>query len=268
MTRPSRLAAGLARVRGLDARAPWLRGASAGLLALAAALLAAWSLRRAEGRLASRFDLVEVVVAGRPVAAGPPLARDDLDVARLPREALPGSALSPDALPALVGRRLLLPLRQGDPLLAPLVEDAAAGGLARDLAPGRRAVAVPVEAASAVAGFIEPGDRVDVVLVWQDAGGESRAATLLEALTVLAVGDRRRAGAAPQDATTAVLDADPRDAEALLVALDRGRLALLLRPEGDLARRPDRRPVTLTPLLPGRRAGAEGRPVEVIRGVR
>lgn len=255
-------------LRRLDARAPWVRALSAILLGLAAALVAGWSLRRAEARLAARFDLVPVVVAGRPIVAGRPLVREDLELARWPREALPGSALSPEALPALVGRRLGLPLRAGDPLLLPLVEDAATKPLAQEVPSGRRAVAVPVEAASAVAGFLEPGDRVDVLLVWQDAGGESRATTLLEALPVLAVGDRRLRGGAPQEASTAVLEADPHQAEALLVALDHGRLALVLRAEGDDAERLDRRPVTLRAVLPGYRATPPRVGVEVIRGVR
>ncbi len=259
-----------ARLGRTDRGSPWVRVVSAGALALTAALLAAWYLRRAEARILERLEPIEVVVASRTLRAATPLVSGDLGRARLPREALPGSALVPPAIPALLGRRLLVPLEAGDPILLPLVEDLSAPrALATDLAAGRRAVAVPVEAAGAVAGFVEPGDRVDVVLVWQDGAGESRAATLLEAIRVLAVGERRQPGGAPQETSTAVLDADPREAEALLVALDRGRLTLVLRAPGDVALRPDRRQVTLPPLLPGFRAPAATGPiVEVIRGVR
>ncbi|HEX7127631.1 MAG TPA: Flp pilus assembly protein CpaB, partial [Thermodesulfobacteriota bacterium] len=125
------------------------------------------------------------------------------------------------------------------------------------------------DAASAVAGVVEPGDLVDVVLVWRDGGGEGRAATLLESVGVLAVGDRRRPGGAPNESSTAVLETSPREAEALLVAMDQGRLALVLRAAGDRTPRPDRRPVTLPPLLPGFRAPAvRGPGVEIIRGAR
>lgn len=264
MTGPRPLVARL-----LTRGSPWARGLSAALLAVAAAGLGAWHLRRAETRLLARLDPVEIVVAARPLDPDRPLVPADLRAAPLPREAVPGSALVAPAIPALVGRRLLLPLRAADPVLLPLVDETVpARPLAADLSAGRRAVAVPIEAASAVAGFLEPGDLVDVVLVWQDAAAESRAATLLEAVRVLAVGERRRPGAAPHESTTAVLDTDPREAEGLLVALDRGRLALVLRAPGDRAPRPDRRPVTLPPLLPGFRAGPAGPSVEVIRGAR
>ena len=258
------------RLRALAERSPWLRAAMAALLALSAALVATWYLRRAEARLAARFEPVEVVVASRAIDAGRPLAAADLRTAPLPRASLPGSALVPAAIPELVGRRLALPLAPGDPVLLSLVGDLQAPRpLAADLAVGRRAVAVPIDAASAVAGFVEPGDLVDVVLVWRDAAGEGRAATLLEAVGVLAVGDRRQPGGAPNEGGTAVLETSPREAEALLVAMDQGRLALVLRAAGDRASRPDRRPVTLPPLLPGFRTPADRGPgVEVIRGAR
>ncbi len=258
------------RLRLLYQRSPWVRAGAAALLALLAAFASAWYMRRAEARLVERFEPVEVVVASRPLDPDRPLAGADVRSAWVPRASLPGSALAPSAIPALVGRRLAVPLKPGDPVLLPLVDDLSAPRpLAADLAGGRRAVAVPIDAATAVAGFVEPGDLVDVVLVWHSAAGESRAATLLESLEVLAVGDRRRPGGAPDESSTAVLETDPREAEALLVAMDQGRLALVLRPAGDRTPRLDRRQVTLLPLLPGFRAPAGARPsVEIIRGAR
>ncbi len=260
--------AGLARRLPLPPRVP--QGAWAVLLAAGAALAATWHLDREDARLRSRLSPVEIVVAARDLAAGAPLGRGDLVTAQLPREALPGGALVPAAIEALEGRRLLVPLRAGDPLLGSVVADLdGPRPLARDLAAGRRAVAVPIEPASAVAGFLEPGDRVDVVLVWQEASGESRAVTLLETLPVLAVGDTRRPGHSPTEAATAVLEAGPVETETLLLALDRGRLALVLRGTADLGRRADRRAVALAPLLPGYRPPAGPAPsVEVIRGPR
>ncbi len=250
---------------------PWVpQVASAALLAAGAALAATWYLDREEARLRSRLVPVEIVVAARDLPPGAPLGRRDLVTAQVPREALPGGALVPTAIEALEGRRLLVPLRARDPLLRSVVADVdGPRPLARELAAGRRAVAVPIEPASAVAGFLEPGDRVDVVLVWQEASGESQAVTLLEALPVLAVGDTRQPGHSPTEAATAVLEADPTEAEALLLALDRGRLALVLRATADAGRRADRRAVALAPLVPGYRPPAGPAPsVEVIRGPR
>jgi Flp pilus assembly protein CpaB len=243
------------------------RLAAVAALALAAGVAAVWHLRRQESALRARFAPVEIVVAARPVVAAAPLAADDLTVAALPRDALPGGALVPAAVPALVGRRLVAGLQAGDPVLASLVEERDGGRpLARDVSPGRRAIALPIEPAFAVAGFLEPGDRVDVLLLWQE-GAQGRVATLLERVPLLAVGDRRRPGGTPFDATTAVLEVSAADAEALLLALDRGRLALALRAPEDQTARPSRKPTTLDALLPGRR-GTAGPSLEVIHGAR
>jgi pilus assembly protein CpaB len=246
---------------------PTGRLAAVAALALAAGVAAVWHLRRQESALRARFAPVEIVVAARPVVAAAPLAAGDLTVAALPREALPGGALVPAAVPALIGRRLVAGLQAGDPVLASLVEERDGGRqLARDIAAGRRAIALPIEPAFAVAGFLEPGDRVDVLLLWQE-GAEGRVATLLDGVPLLAVGDRRRPGGAPFDATTAVLEVSAAEAEALLLALDRGRLALALRAPDDPTTRSGRKPTTLDALLPGR-APAAARPVEVIHGAR
>ncbi len=249
----------------------WLPHAvAAGLLATGAALAAARYLEREEAQLRARLSPVAIVVAGRDLDEGAALAAADLAVASLPREALPGGALLPGAIEALEGRRLRVALRTGDPVLRSLVADAGEPPpLARDLTPGSRALAVPIEPAGAVGGFLEPGDRVDVILVWDEAGGESRAVTLLEAMRLLAVGEARRPGVVPREAATAVLEADPGEVEALLLALGRGRLALALRHPDDTGRRVNRRPVTLAPLLPGYRPPSGPAPeVEVIRGPR
>jgi pilus assembly protein CpaB len=66
------------------------------------------------------------------------------------------------------------------------------GFLAAALGPGMRAVTVPVSATSGVAGFIFPGDRVDMVLTQEVAGGGDGAPlrvseTILRNVRVLAV---------------------------------------------------------------------------------
>jgi pilus assembly protein CpaB len=241
--------------------------ASGAVLAVLAGLLAVVWLRHEEATIRARLSPVAIVVAGRDLSAASPLAVADMRAAPIPRESAPGGALVADAIPALVGRRLLVPLRQGDPILASTVAEAdSPRPLADDLGRGRRAVAIPIEPAAAVAGFLEPGDLVDLLLVWEGAGGSGRAATLLEAVRLLAVGDRRRPGAAPADATTAVLDVTPEEAELVHVALERGRLALVLRRPGDRAGRPERRVVTLDPWLPGYRPAGRVRALEVIHG--
>ncbi|MEK6705924.1 MAG: Flp pilus assembly protein CpaB, partial [Bdellovibrionota bacterium] len=63
-------------------------------------------------------------------------------------------------------------------------------GLAPQVAPGKRAVAVPVNEVSGVAKLVKPGDRVDLIAVL-DLGGSKDAKiskTILQDVVVLAVG--------------------------------------------------------------------------------
>ena len=86
-----------------------------------------------------------------------------------------------------------------------LIRPGERGFLAAALAPGMRAVTVAVSATSGVAGFVFPGDRVDIVLTQEVEGGGDGAAlrvseTIIRNIRVLAVDQR----IAPAQDTTRV----------------------------------------------------------------
>ena len=73
--------------------------------------------------------------------------------------------------------------------------------LSTTLDPGKRAVTVRVDDVRGVAGFIQPGDRVDVVLIRTEAeskSGEGYSDVILQFVKVLAIdqitGERTAAG--------------------------------------------------------------------------
>src|SRR3546814_13567750 len=79
------------------------------------------------------------------------------------------SAETPQSLSGTVVR-FVIPA--GQPAVrSALVKPGERGFLAAALGPGMRAVTVPISATSGVAGFIFPGDRVDLVLTQDDEGG-------------------------------------------------------------------------------------------------
>ena len=111
------------------------------------------------------------------------------------------------------------------------------GFLAAVLTPGMRAVTVPVTATSGIAGFVFPGDRVDLILAhdFQTGTGENRvinraSETLLTDVRVLAVDQKTASkdGAAAL-AKTATLEVEPRQAEMIAVSVKLGDLSLSLR---------------------------------------
>ena len=118
------------------------------------------------------------------------------------------------------------------------------GFLAAALGPGMRAVTVAVSATSGVAGFVFPGDRVDMVLTQQVEGGEEDSAplrvseTIIRNIRVLAVDQRINArddegNQVAQNTSTVTFEATPTIAEKIAVAQTIGQLSLSLRSLAD-----------------------------------
>lgn len=112
------------------------------------------------------------------------------------------------------------------------------GFLAAVLEPGKRAVSVPVNATTGIAGFIFPGDWVDVILTVRfrpvedgEAKGETRyfSETLLTDVRVLGVDQAvENKKGEPIVAKTATLEVDPKQAEKIAIGLEMGSLSLSL----------------------------------------
>ena len=107
-----------------------------------------------------------------------------------------------------------------------------------------RAVTVPVSAQAAVAGFVFPGDRIDLVLTQTVAGGGAGdplkvSETIMRNLRVLAT-DQRTDNNVGEDGKTQVhtfstvtVEATPKIAEQIAVAQTLGSLSLSLRSLAD-----------------------------------
>lgn len=157
------------------------------------------------------------------------------------------AAPAEDATKELLGTVVRNPITAGQPLTkGALVFPGDRGFLAAALGPGMRAVTVPVSALTGVAGFVFPGDRVDMVLT-QNVSGQGTGDTLkvsetiMRNLRVLAT-DQRSQAAKDDKGNTIVsayklvtLEVTPRLAEKIAVAQTIGTLSLSLRALADNA---------------------------------
>jgi pilus assembly protein CpaB len=145
----------------------------------------------------------------------------------------------------LVGTVVRSEITAGQPVTqGSLVRPGERGFLAAALGPGMRAVTVGVSPTSGVAGFVFPGDRVDIVLTHQVEGGDDDdqplrvSETILRNVRVLATDQRITARDAEgnqvaQTISTVTLEATPRMAERIAVAQTIGQLSLSLRSLAD-----------------------------------
>lgn len=130
------------------------------------------------------------------------------------------------------------PITQGS-----LIKPGERGFLAAALGPGMRAITVAVSNTSSVAGFVFPGDRVDIVLTQQVEGGGDGSPlnvseTIIRNIRVLAVDQRitninEEGNQVPQSTSTVTFEATPKIAEKIAVAQTIGQLSLSLRSLAD-----------------------------------
>ncbi|MBN3783770.1 Flp pilus assembly protein CpaB [Burkholderia sp. Ac-20345] len=218
----------------------------AGLLIAIAVLLGiyAWVLGRSASRPApvqqvATATAVPVVIATRTLPGGQPIPADALKIQST--VLVPVGAFS-DPVP-LVGR---VPVRE-IPAAAPVVADALVSGLAEDVQPGERAVAVRVDESNAVGNRLRPGNYVDVFLNLKREGGgtmldgevsQSQARLLLSKVRVLSFGDAtsdRDSGnnnggnGQPAGVRIAVLAVPTAQVDALTLGEASGRLTFALR---------------------------------------
>jgi pilus assembly protein CpaB len=142
-----------------------------------------------------------VWVAKRDIREMETVTEEMLDLKAVPNDFAEPSAvkISPDAtgkarstsLRAVAGSVAIVPIKRNEQItLNKLTEPGMRTGLATQVAPGRRAVSIPVNDFTAASKLLKPGDRVDLVGII-DGGGpkENRVAkTLLQDVVVLSTG--------------------------------------------------------------------------------
>jgi pilus assembly protein CpaB len=201
----------------------------------------------------------QVLVAKTELFAGDLVKPTDLAWQNWPEGPVPtGYQVSTAArLQDFVGAVATGHLAPGDPItLAHIVKTGDRSFMAAVLKPGDRAVTVNVTPASGQAGFLAPGDRVDLILTQTvQAGGANGAShhvseTILRNIRVVGLdqtlSDKRDDKKAPSVPKTATLEVSPKQAEIVSVANDLGVLSLILDSVADPDNRNPAGPVTKT----------------------
>jgi pilus assembly protein CpaB len=196
---------------------------------------------------AAPANTTEVLVATRALPVGTILDAEAVKYVAWPKELIEGAYYikGDGEQPKLQGTVVRYAIPAGQPITqGALVKPGDRGFLAAALGPGMRAVTVPVSAQSAVAGFVFPGDRVDLVLTQSVPGGGDgpplkASETIMRNLRVLATDQSTDKQSDDKGNTivttfsTVTVEATPKIAEKIAVAQTVGTLSLSLRSIAD-----------------------------------
>jgi len=192
-------------------------------------------LKVQEQRVKEAVATKSVVVARGAVPIGTVInighvTKSDWPVASVPS----GAFISTDEA---LGRVSLVTIQTGDPITeSKLVPKEGGGILSYRIPEGHRAMTVAVDKVSGVAGFISPGNMVDVIVTAQPLNYKEPVGKIfLQNVPVLATGKiiEQKPTGEPVEVPTVTLDVAPEDAEKLALASAQGKLQLILRRAGD-----------------------------------
>ncbi|WP_380872181.1 hypothetical protein ACFB49_31300 [Sphingomonas sp. DBB INV C78] len=202
---------------------------------------------QANAAAAPQVNGPEVLVATRALPVGTIIEPDSFRYQPWPKDLVEKAYFikGESDLTTLTGTVVRVAVTAGSPITqGSLVKPGDRGFLAAALGPGMRAVTVPVSAQSGVAGFVFPGDRIDLVLTQDVPGGGDgqplkASETIIRNLRVLAT-DQRTDNTVDEEGKTVVatfstvtLEATPKIAEKIAVAQNIGQLSLSLRSIAD-----------------------------------
>ena len=181
------------------------------------------------------YNFQSVAVASTSLPWGTVFSEEMVTVVDYPDGSVPNGAFA--AYDSLKGRVLLSNLQPNEPILESKLapESIETGGVSAILHPEKRAMAVKVNEAVGVGGFIKPGDKVDVMVTIEKEEKKKKVIvtkTVLENILVLASGIHMERQGKEEEAVPVkyiTLEVTPKEAEKLALATNEGNIRFALR---------------------------------------
>ncbi|WP_188746549.1 Flp pilus assembly protein CpaB [Marinobacterium zhoushanense] len=199
------------------------------LFAAGAAIYAnSWLKHQLPGDAAVAAEGQPVVYAAMDIPYGQPIERRHLKIKLMPEELVPANSIADPA--EIEGKVPIQDILVDDVVRMERLSDHQEGAtLAALIDPEKRAFTVRVNDVVGVAGFLLPGNHVDVIAT-KNEGQSVKARTVLKDIKVLAVDQKARTDKNDPIVVRAVtLELTPKESEELAKARDEGRIQLTLR---------------------------------------
>ena len=187
-----------------------------------------------------------IVVAGKPLRFGDELNSSALREMPWPDNALPAGAFGKIADLTSSKRVVLMPIDTNEAVLASKITGPGQRAtLSAMLGDGMKAVTIRVNDVEGVAGFVLPGDRVDILLTRTGEKNNAVNDVVIQDVRVLAVDQLADQRADKPSVVKAVtIEVDPTEGQKVALAATVGTLSLLLRKAGEATGHDTRRVTT------------------------
>lgn len=189
--------------------------------------------KKGEGQV----ETVDIFVAKVPITVRDSITEELVSLEKWPKDKAPPDAITDWEV--INGRSPMYPLFEGEPIVKKKLRNPDEGvGVTERIRKGYRGLPVKVTY-EMTSGLLQPGDMVDVLVVFRQGGGVSRTVvkTILENVPIFAVNEKiireTNVDGKVINARTVTLEVTPTQAEKVTLAMKMGDLSLSMRSPGD-----------------------------------
>lgn len=188
------------------------------------------------GQLERTETMVKVVVPNRPIRRGEIVSADMLSTRDIPQKYADSNSVNAGNYEIALGQRVDFDVDEGRALLWAHLEGGLSPTFSGKVPEGLRAMTVRVDEVNSISGFLQPRDRVDLLLS-HTRRGEQQIVPLIERLDVIATGvqtvvDKAGSGAR-RSFSTITVQVTPEEAQRITLAQQVGKLTAMLRNPDD-----------------------------------
>ena len=183
--------------------------------------------------------MASVIVPVRALRRGEVVRKEDLVTRPIPTQYVDSNSIQMEKLDTALGQVLDFDIDRGTPLLWAHLEGGLTPTFSGKVVDGLRALTIRVDEINSISGFLQPTDRVDLLLI-HGRNDEQSIVPLIEQLEVIATGTQTlvdKAGSASTNGrrqfTTITVQVSPHQAQQLTLAQEIGKVTATLRHPDD-----------------------------------
>ncbi len=190
-----------------------------------------------KAQLEKTETLIDVVVPRRSLRRGEILRQDDLVTRPIPEQFYDTNSVTASTFEVAIGQRVDFDIDEGRPLLWAHLEGGQTPTFSGKVPQGLRAMTIRVDEINSISGFLQPKDRIDLLLTFGDGVGK-QIFPLIQNLNVIATGVQtfvnKKGGADANRAfTTITIQVTPEHAQKITLSQSLGKLTAMLRNPDD-----------------------------------